>query len=103
MLAGMPPTQSIWATFFPARSAALAIVSAWSTPAPENELRFEKTSPERKNVLLVEPCSDGYVPVAIVYQPTPVFGGNACTIPLSPRTPAAMSCLSVGIAPAAAY
>ena len=29
------------------------------------------------NVLFVEPCSDGYVPVAIVYQPTPVFGGKA--------------------------
>src|SRR6266536_367065 len=33
----------------------------------------------------------------------PIFGGNACVMPLSPRTPAAMSCLYVGIAPAAAY
>ena len=33
MFAAAPPTQSIWATFLPSRSAALAIVSAWSTPA----------------------------------------------------------------------
>src|SRR6185503_19832263 len=89
-IAAAPPTQSIWATFLPARSAAFAIVSAWSTPAPEKEVRFAKPSPVRKKVLLVEPCSLGYVPVAIVYQPTPVLGGNACTMPLSPRTPFAI-------------
>ena len=45
---------------------------------PENEVLLLKLeSPTRKNVLFVEPCSDGYVPVAIVYQPTPVLGGNA--------------------------
>ena len=40
-----------------------------------------------KKVLFVEPCSDGYVPVAIVYQPTPVLGGKAWTIPFAPVTP----------------
>src|SRR4029453_2917326 len=84
MFAAAPPTQSIWATFLPARSAALAMVSAWRTPAPENDVRLLNASPARKNVLFVEPCSDGYVPVAIVYQPTPVLGGNAWTMPLSP-------------------
>ena len=59
MLAAMPPTQSICATFLPARSAALAIVSAWSTPAAENDVRSENASPPRKKVLLVEPCSAG--------------------------------------------
>ena len=33
-------------------------------------------SPVRWKVLLVEPCSLGQVPVASVYQPTPVFGGK---------------------------
>ena len=42
-------------------------------------------------MLFVEPNSPGYAPVAIVYQPTPVFGGNACTIPFSPSTPARRS------------
>src|SRR5262245_30005199 len=82
-----PPTQSIWATFLPARSAALAIVSACRTPAPENDVELLKTSPLRWKVLFVEPCSLGQVPVAIAYQPTPVFGGNAGSIPLSPLTP----------------
>src|SRR3954471_21740486 len=99
MLAGMPPTQSIWATLLPARSAALAIVSACKTPAPENDVRFEKVSPDRKKVLFVEPCSEGYVPVAIVYQPTPVFGGKACTIPLAPTAPSLIRFLYVGIEP----
>jgi hypothetical protein len=103
MLAAAPPTQSIWATFLPARSAALAIVSAWRTPAAENEVRFEKVSPLRKYVLLVEPWSAGYAPVAIVYQPTPVLGGNAWSIPLSPVTPVSMSALYVGMTPSAAY
>src|SRR6266508_1623167 len=99
-----PPTQSIWATFFPARSAALAIVSAWRIPAAENEVELLKLlSPVRWNVLFVEPCSPGYVPVAIVYQPTPVFGGKAWVIPFCPSTPAARSAAYVGIAPASAY
>ena len=59
MFAAAPPTQSICATFLPARSAAFAIVSAWSTPAAENDVRFENVSPVRWNVLFVEPCSDG--------------------------------------------
>ena len=59
MFAAAPPTQSICATFLPARSAALAIVSACSTPAAENAVRFENASPARKKVLFVEPCSDG--------------------------------------------
>src|SRR5205814_7426617 len=83
-----PATHSICATFLPARSAALAIESACSTPAAENEVRFENVSPVRKNVLFVEPFSPGYAPVAIVYHPTPVLGGKACTIPFAPSTPA---------------
>jgi hypothetical protein len=43
-----PPTQSIWATDLPARSAAAASVSAWREPAPENDVRFENESPVRK-------------------------------------------------------
>src|SRR5262245_59473681 len=87
MPAARPPTHSIWATFLPARSAALAIVSACNTPAPENDVRLLNVSPERKNVLFVDPCSDGYVPVAIEYQPTPVFGGNDWSMPLLPTAP----------------
>src|SRR5215211_2537065 len=99
----MPPTQSIEATFFPARSAAAPIVSACRTPAPENEVEFANESPPRWNVLFVEPCSDGYVPVASVYQPTPVFGGNDWTIPLSPVAPRFISSLYVGMKPALTY
>jgi hypothetical protein len=92
MPAFAPPTQSTCATFLPARSAAAPIVSAWSVPSAENAVRLLKfPSPTRWYVLFVEPCSPGYVPVAIVYQPTPVLGGNAWTIPLSPRTPSAIS------------
>src|SRR6266540_149393 len=101
--AARPPTQSIWATFFPARSAALAIVSAWRMPAPENDVRFENASPVRWKVLFVEPCSLDHVPVAIVYQPTPVLGGNACSMPLAPLTPSCISPAYVGMAPSAAY
>src|SRR5262249_6634564 len=103
------PTQSIEATFLPARSAAAPMVSAWSTidlPAEssaENDVEFANESPVRWKVLFVDPCSDGYVPVAIVYQPTPVFGGNACTIPLSPVAPCFISSLYVGMEPALAY
>src|SRR5262249_47885696 len=88
-----PPTHSTWATFLPARSAAAASVSAWTMPGVENEVLVLKTlSPVRWKVLLVEPCSDGYVPVAIVYQPTPVFGGKACTIPFLPIEPMSIRC-----------
>src|SRR5581483_3836681 len=102
MPAERPPVHSICATFLPARSAAFAIVSAWSTPEPENDVLLVNASPERKNVLLVEPCSEGYVPVAIVYQPTPVFGGKACTVPSSPAAPSFSSLAYVGIAPSRA-
>src|SRR5262249_46181682 len=89
-----PPTHSIWATFLPARSAAFAIVSAWRIPGVANDVLLLKLlSPVRWNVLFVEPCSDGYVPVAIGYQPTPVFGGNACSMPLAPVAPTFMSAL----------
>src|ERR671932_2043902 len=99
----LPPTQSTCATFLPARSAAAASVSAWSTPAPENEVELANASPVRWKVLFVEPCSLGQVPVMSVYQPTPVLGGKACSRPFAPRTPAAMSALYVGMAPSAAY
>src|SRR5512146_528189 len=64
MLALRPPTHSIWATFLPARSAAAAIVSACRMFDVENDVELLKfDSPVRWNVLLVEPCSPGYVPV----------------------------------------
>src|SRR5512135_2198733 len=84
-----PPVHSICATCFPARSAAAASVSACRMPA-EKEVRLLNASPLRKNVLLVEPCSPGQVPVASVNQPTPVLGGKACVRPLSPITPCAI-------------
>src|SRR4029450_10732577 len=98
-----PPTHSTWATFLPARSAAAAIVSAWSVPSAEKLVRLLKLlSPVRWYVLFVGPSSLGSGPVAIVYQPTPVFGGKAWTMPLSPRTPAAIRLAYVGITPWAA-
>src|SRR5215510_6375729 len=99
-----PPTQSTWATFLPARSAAAASVSAWSVPGVENEVRLLKLpSPIRWYVLFVDPCSLGQLPVISVYQPTPVFGGKPCTMPLSPVVPPSISFAYVGMAPAAAY
>ncbi len=99
-----PPTQSIWATFLPARSAAAASVSACRAPRAENDVRLLKApSPIRWYVLFVEPCSLGHVPVIIVYQPTPVFGGKPGSMPLSPRTPLAMRLAYVGMTPSAAY
>src|SRR5919109_1635763 len=85
------PTHSTEATFRPWRSAACWIVSACRIDAPRLVRLLKLPSPVRWNVLLVEPCSPGHVPVASVYQPTPVFGGNACLSPLAPLTPAAMS------------
>ena len=41
--------------------------------------------------------------MAIVNQPTPVFGGKAWSIPLSPVAPSFISFLYVGMAPALAY
>ncbi len=60
----------------PARSADWRIVSAWRTPFVEKLVVLSKFVPVRWNVLFVEPCSPGHVPVARVCQPTPVFGGN---------------------------
>src|SRR4029453_3873427 len=98
-----PPPHSVWAPFLPARPAAAAIVSAWSVPSAEKLVRLLKLlSPVRWYVLFVEPCSLGYVPVALVYQPPPGFGGKAWTMPLSPRTPAAIRLAYVGITPWAA-
>ncbi len=54
-------------------------------------------------MLFVEPCSLGQVPVAIVYQPTPVLGGKPCCIPFAPFTPARIRAAAVGMAPSAAY
>ena len=39
------------------------------------------------------------MPVAIVYQPTPVFGGKAWTMPFLPVTPSCISFLYVGMKP----
>jgi hypothetical protein len=60
-------------------------------------------SPVRWNVLFVEPCSPGHVPVESVYQPTPVFGGKPWRRPFSPLSPWAISCFIVGMAPSLAY
>jgi len=43
-LAWAPPTQSIWATFLPARSAASARVSAWSVFAEEKLVEALKSA-----------------------------------------------------------
>src|SRR6185503_18586959 len=88
-----PPTQSIWATFLPARSADAARVSACIVASPPwswlKDVRLLNVpSPIRWEVLLVAPCSLGQVPVIIVYQPTPVFGGKPGCMPLTPFTPA---------------
>src|SRR3989304_3475044 len=62
------PAHSTATTFFPARSAACMIVSACRTPEERPVVRLLKLlSPILKKVLLVEPCSPGYVPVAGVY------------------------------------
>jgi hypothetical protein len=39
------------------------------------------------------------VPVAIVYQPTPVLGGKAWTIPFAPVAPSFIKFLYVGMKP----
>src|SRR5262245_2711841 len=60
-------------------------------------------SPVRWNVLFVEPCSPGHVPVPSVAHPTPVFGGKPCKSPLRPVTALFIRSFIVGIAPSAAY
>jgi hypothetical protein len=52
--------------------------------------------------LFVEPCSLGQVPVIIVYQPTPVFGGKPGCMPLTPFTPEFMRPCISGRRPCAA-
>ena len=70
-----PPAHSICATFLPPRSAAWAIVSAWSTPGSKAAVRLPKGWPLTWKVLFVEPATPGHAPVASVNQPAPVFGG----------------------------
>lgn len=76
MSACRPATQSSWATWRPARSAAEAIESAWRTSGDEKLVDREKSVPVWWKVLLVEPCLPGQAPVASVYQPTPVLAGT---------------------------
>src|SRR5215207_2900225 len=102
MLAWRPATQSSWATWRPARSAVEAIESAWRTPVAEKLVPREKSVPVWWKVLLVEPCLPGQAPVASVYQPTPVLGGNPWVRPLRPWTPRRLSSRMLGMAPLAA-
>ncbi len=76
-----PPAHSIWRTFLPPRSADWAIVSACSTPAPNELVEFANGWLLVWNVLLVEPCTPGQAPVAIVYHPAPVLGGAWVSMP----------------------
>jgi DNA-binding helix-hairpin-helix protein with protein kinase domain len=102
MLAFSPPVHSIWATCLPAASAELATLCASSTavgslpglvPLPWNANDAELVNGCRtsKKVLFVLPCVPGQAPVAMVYQPCPVFGGKPCSSPLAPVAPWAMS------------
>ena len=80
-----PPAHSTWATLSPPRSADWAIVSAWSTPGSKAAVRSvanTRLGPDLWNVLFVEPWTPGHAPVAIVYQPAPVFGGAWVSRPL---------------------
>ena len=78
--------------------------SAWTIPVAAKLVELLKLpSPVRWNVLFVEPCSPGQVPVASVDQPTPVFGGKPCNSPFLPTTPSWISAFMVGIAPCSAY
>ena len=91
-------------TFFPARSAAWAIVSAWRIPVVAKLVELLKfVSPVRWNVLFVEPCEDGHAPVARDAQPTPVFGGNAWSSPFLPFRPSSMRSSISGSKPFFAY
>ena len=66
----------------PPRSAAWAMVSAWSTPGSKAAVRLANGWPLMWNVLLVDPLTPGQAPVARVYQPAPVFGGAWVSRPL---------------------
>ena len=98
------PTHSMDTTVFPLRSADCAMWSAWRMPVVAKLVELLKfPSPARWNVLFVEPCSPGHVPVESVYQPTPVLGGKPWSSPFSPLRPCAMSWRIVGMAPCFAY
>ncbi len=57
--------------------------SACSTfVAPNAAVELANVEPLMWNVLLVEPCTPGHVPVASVNQPAPVFGGACVSRPL---------------------
>src|SRR5918992_4286592 len=61
-------------------------------------------SPVRWNVLFVEPCSPGQVPVASVVQPTPVLGGKPWRRPLpAASTPLSRRFANVGSRPWSTY
>ena len=82
----------------------LPIVSACRMPVVANDVRLLNVpSPTRWKVLLVEPCSPGHVPEAIVCQPTPVFGGKPWSMPFCPSTPFFISSRMVGMTLASAY
>src|SRR5262245_17641037 len=98
------PTHSTAATDLPARSAAWAMWSAWRIPVAAKLVELLKLpSPVRWNVLFVDPCSPGQVPVPSVAHPTPVFGGKPCVRPFCPLTPLLIRLLIAGMAPSAAY
>ncbi len=99
-----PPAHSIWATFLPPRSAACAIVSAWSTPGSNAAVLLPNGWPFTWKVLLVEPVTPGQAPVASVNQPAPVFGGAWVSRPLpEARAPLRRSSRKPGTTPWSAY
>ena len=52
-----------------------------STPGSKAPVRLAKGWLLMWNVLFVDPCTPGHAPVAIVYQPEPVFGGAWVSMP----------------------
>ncbi len=103
MFISAPPANSTWATFRPARSAAWAIDSACGTPAANALVDVEKVFPLMWKVLFVDPWTPGHAPVAMLYQPAPVFGGASVRRPLPAAfVPSRRSARMFGRAPAAA-
>ncbi len=76
-----PPAHSSWMTFLPPRSADWAMVSAWRVPGVNADVLLFSGWVLIAKVLLVEPVTPGQAPVAIVYQPAPVFGGAWVSMP----------------------
>ena len=98
------PTHSMETTVLPLRSADCPMWSAWRMPVVAKLVELLKLpSPMRWNVLFVEPCSPGHVPVESVYQPTPVLGGKPWSRPFWPFSPVFISWRIVGMAPCFAY